>query len=159
MQSVKIICIGKLKDAFFKDASDEYIKRLKAYCKMEIIELPQINLPENPSDAQVEAALDKEGEAILKKIPIGAFVVAMCVEGKLYSSEDLADCIANAAMNSNGIVFIIGGSFGLSPAVKSRASIKMSASKMTFPHRLFRVMLLEQIYRGFKINANEKYHK
>ncbi len=159
MFSVKIICIGKLKDAFFKDASDEYIKRLKAYCKLEITEIPAVNLPENPADAQIEAALSKEGEAIIKKIPNGAAVVAMCVEGKSYSSEALADCMAKAAMQNGEMVFIIGGSYGLAPSVKSKADIRMSMSAMTFPHRLFRVMLLEQIYRGFKINANEKYHK
>ena len=160
MQSMKIICVGKLKDAFFKDASDEYMKRLKAYCKAEIIEIPAVNLPDNPSDALISSALDKEAEAIIKKIPQGATVVAMCVEGKLYSSEDVAECLAKAAMTGNGdIAFIIGGSYGLSEQVKRRASIRMSASKMTFPHRLFRIMLLEQIYRGYKINANEKYHK
>ena len=160
MQSMKIICVGKLKDAFFKDASDEYMKRMKSYCKAEIIEIPAVNLPDNPSDALIQSALDKEAEAIIKKIPQGATVVAMCVEGKLYSSEEVADCLAKAAMTGNGdIAFIIGGSYGLSEQVKRRANIRMSASKMTFPHRLFRVMLLEQIYRGYKINANEKYHK
>lgn len=160
MQSVKIICVGKLKDAFFRDASDEYMKRLKGYCKAEIIEIPAANLPDDPSDAQIEAALDKEAENIIKKIPSGCTVVAMCVEGKLYSSEDVADVLTKAAMCGNGdIAFIIGGSYGLSESVKRRASIRMSASKMTFPHRLFRVMLLEQIYRGYKINSGGKYHK
>lgn len=160
MQTMKIICVGKLKDAFFRDASDEYMKRLKGYCKAEIIEIPAVNLPDNPSDATIDGALKKEGESIMKKIPAGATVVAMCVEGKLYSSEDMADCLSKAAMKGNGdIVFIIGGSYGLDESVKKRADIRMSASKMTFPHRLFRVMLLEQIYRGYKINANEKYHK
>ena len=160
MQSVKIICVGKLKDAFFRDASDEYMKRLKAFCKAEIIEIPAANLPDNPNDAQVEAALEKEAEAILKKMPSGALIVAMCVEGKLYSSEDMAKCIADASMRGNGdITFIIGGSYGISEKVKAKADIRMSASKMTFPHRLFRVMLLEQIYRGYKINQGSKYHK
>ncbi len=160
MQSVKIICVGKLKDAFFRDASDEYMKRLKAFCKAEIIEIPAANLPDDPNDSQVASALEKESEAILKKIPSGAMVVAMCVEGKLFSSEDMAKCIADASMRGNGdIVFIIGGSYGLSDKVKAKADIRMSASKMTFPHRLFRVMLLEQIYRGYKINQGSKYHK
>ena len=160
MQSMKIICVGKLKDAFFRDASDEYMKRLKGYCKAEIIEIPAVNLPDNPSDAQIDAALEKEGEAIIKKIPAGATVVAMCVEGKLYSSEDMADCLAKAAMRGNGdIVFLIGGSFGLAESVKCKAQIRMSASKMTFPHQLMRVILAEQIYRAFKIINNENYHK
>ena len=160
MQSVKIICVGKLKDAFFRDASDEYMKRLKAFCKAEIIEIPQVNLPDDPSDAQIDAALEKEAENIIKKIPSGSTVVAMCVEGKLYSSEDVADILSKAAMSGNGdITFIIGGSYGLSETVKRKASVRMSASKMTFPHRLFRVMLLEQIYRGYKINSGGKYHK
>lgn len=160
MQSVKIICVGKLKDAFFREASDEYMKRLKAYCKAEIIEIPAANLPDDPSDSQIESALEKEAENIIKKIPNGSTVVAMCVEGKLYSSEDVADMLSKSAMTGNGdITFIIGGSYGLSENVKRKASVRMSASKMTFPHRLFRVMLLEQIYRGYKINSGGKYHK
>ena len=159
MQGVKIICVGKLKDKFFRDASDEYMKRLKAYCKAEIIEIPAANLPDDPNDSQIDAALEKEAEAILKKIPSNSTVVAMCVEGKLYSSEDMAELISKSAMNSGEIIFIIGGSYGLSENVKRKANVRMSASKMTFPHRLFRVMLLEQIYRGYKINSGGKYHK
>lgn len=160
MQSVKIICIGKLKDAFFRDASAEYEKRLQAYCKAEIIELPAASLPENPSESQIAAALEKETDAMLRKIPSGCTVVAMCVEGKLYSSEEMASLLASSAMKGNGdLVFLIGGSYGLSERIKKRADVRISASRMTFPHRLFRVMLLEQIYRGYKINAGEKYHK
>ncbi len=159
MQSVKIICVGKLKDKFFRDASDEYMKRLKAYCKAEIIEIPAANLPDAPNDTQISAALEKEAEQILKKIPSNSTVVAMCVEGKLYSSEDMAELLSKSAMNGGDMIFIIGGSYGLSENVKKRADVRMSASKMTFPHRLFRVMLLEQIYRGYKINSGGKYHK
>lgn len=159
MQSVKIICVGKLKDKFFRDASDEYMKRLKGYCKAEIIEIPAANLPDDPNDTQISAALEKEAEQILKKIPSNSTVVAMCVEGKLYSSEDMAELISKSAMNGGDMIFIIGGSYGLSENVKKRADVRMSASKMTFPHRLFRVMLLEQIYRGYKINSGGKYHK
>ncbi len=160
MQSVKIICVGKLKDAFFREASDEYMKRLKAFCKAEIVEIPAANLPDDPNEAQIEAALEKEADAILRKLPSGALTVAMCVEGKLFSSEDMAKCIADASMRGNGdITFIIGGSYGIAERVKKQADIRMSASKMTFPHRLFRVMLLEQIYRGYKINQGSKYHK
>ena len=160
MQSVKIICVGKLKDAFFREASDEYMKRLKAFCKAEVVEIPAANLPDDPNEAQIEAALEKEADAILRKLPSGALTVAMCVEGKLFSSEDMAKCIADASMRGNGdITFIIGGSYGIAERVKKQADIRMSASKMTFPHRLFRVMLLEQIYRGYKINQGSKYHK
>ncbi len=160
MQSVKIICVGRLKDAFFRDASDEYMKRLKSFCKAEIIEIPAANLPDDPNESQISAALEKEGDAILKKISPSETVVAMCVEGKLFSSEDVAQCLRSASMSGNGdIVFIIGGSYGIAEKVKRKADIRMSASKMTFPHRLFRVMLLEQIYRGYKINQGSKYHK
>lgn len=159
MLSVNIICVGKLKDKFFKEAADEYIKRLKGYCKMEITEIPQTTLPENPSDAQIKAALVKEGQLILKSIKKASYTAAMCVEGKLYSSEDMAEFIQAGALKGGSVTFIIGGSCGLADEVKNAADVKMSVSKMTFPHRLFRVMLLEQIYRGFKINAGEKYHK
>ncbi len=160
MQGVKIICVGRLKDTFFKAASEEYLKRLKAYCKTEIIEINASNLPDNPSDAQIEAAIEKEGEAIMKKLPQGITAAAMCIEGKQISSEDMAQLLAKAAEQKNGnIAFIIGGSYGLSQKVKDKADFRISASKMTFPHRLFRVMLLEQIYRGYKINEGSKYHK
>lgn len=159
MQAVTIIAVGKLKDDFFKAAGDEYLKRLKSYAKVQIIEIPQTVLPDNPNDTQISSALEKEAEQIIKKIPKGAVVVSMCVEGKLYSSEDLAELMKKSAMETSDIVFIIGGSVGLSERVKAMSKVRMSASKMTFPHRLFRVMLLEQIYRAYKINAGEKYHK
>jgi len=160
MLSVDIICVGKLKDAFFEDASDEYLKRLKAYCRMTVTEIKAAALPDEPNDTQINAALKKEGSEILKKIPSSAFVVSLCIEGKLFSSEDIG-ALFNKVSNSScsQIVFIIGGSYGLSENVKKRSDIRMSMSKMTFPHRLARIMLLEQIYRGFKINAGEKYHK
>ncbi len=160
MLSVDIICVGKLKDAFFEDASDEYLKRLKAYCRMTVTEIKAAALPDEPNEAQISAALEKEGSEILKKIPSSARVVSLCIEGKLYSSEDMGTLFKNAGNSGcSQIVFIIGGSYGLSENVKKRSDIRMSMSKMTFPHRLARIMLLEQIYRGFKINAGEKYHK
>ncbi len=160
MQKVTLICVGKLKDSFFKDASREYLKRLQPYCKLDIIEIPQQNISDNPNESEIKTALDKEGEQIIKKIPPRSTITAMCIEGQMYSSEELADCMSKAAMAGDGsITFIIGGSCGLSESVKSKANIKMSVSKMTFPHRLFRIMLLEQIYRACKINAGEKYHK
>ncbi len=160
MLSVSIICIGKLKDAFFEMASDEYIKRLGAFAKVNITEIKAANLPEKPSDSEIEAALEKEAQAISGKIPKGAKVVSLCIEGKLYSSEDMARLLGDTALSGQShIVFIIGGSYGLSEKIKAQSSVRLSMSKMTFPHRLARVMLLEQIYRGFKINAGESYHK
>ena len=160
MLTITIICVGRLKDAFFEDAAKEYGKRLTAYAKVNTVELKAADLPQEPSAAEVSAALEKEGAEILKKIPSGAKVVALCVEGKPYSSEELADYF-NACANAgcSHIVFIIGGSCGLSENVKRAAHVRLSMSRMTFPHRLARVMLLEQIYRACKINAGEKYHK
>ena len=160
MQSVTIISVGKLKDAFFNEASDEYLKRLKAFAKMNVVEIKAGVLPENPKDSEINAVLEKEGEEILRKIPSNAKVVSLCIEGKLYSSEDLAELFESTALSGiSHIVFIIGGSYGLSHKVKSRSDIMLSMSKMTFPHRLARIMLLEQIYRACKINAGEAYHK
>lgn len=160
MQTVTIISVGKLKDAFFNEASDEYLKRLKAFAKMNVIEIKAGVLPENPKDSEINAVLEKEGEEILKKIPSGAKVISLCIEGKLYSSEDLAMLFEETALSGTShIVFIIGGSYGLSEKVKNRSDIRLSMSKMTFPHRLARIMLLEQIYRACKINAGEAYHK
>lgn len=160
MQKVSIICVGKMKEKFYIEAAAEYGKRLSRFCKLEIIELPEDRLPEDPSKAQIEAALAKESEAIRAKLPSGAMIVAMCVEGKTRSSEELAALMAQSA-NQGGshVVFLIGGSFGLHPSVKALAAVKLSMSPMTFPHHLARVMLLEQIYRAYQINAGSKYHK
>ena len=160
MLNITIICIGRLKDAFFEAASKEYLKRLGAYAKVNAVELKAVDLPQEPSASEISAALEREGAEILKKIPSGARVVALCVEGKLYSSEELAaDFTAAANGGTSHIVFVIGGSYGLSEAVKRASQVRLSMSRMTFPHRLARVMLLEQIYRACKINAGEKYHK
>lgn len=160
MQKVSIICVGKMKEKFYIDAAAEYVKRLSRFCKLEIIELPEDRLPEEPSQAQIDAALAKEAEAIRAKLPASAYIVAMCVEGRTRSSEELAHLMADSA-NQGGshMVFLIGGSFGLHPSVKALAAVKLSMSPMTFPHHLARVMLLEQIYRAYQINAGSKYHK
>ena len=160
MQKVSIICVGKMKEKFYIDAAAEYAKRLSRFCKLEIIELPEDRLPEDPSQAQIDAALAKEADAIRAKLPSSAAIIAMCVEGKTRSSEELARLMAESA-NQGGshLVFLIGGSFGLHPTIKALASVKLSMSPMTFPHHLARVMLLEQIYRGYQINAGSKYHK
>lgn len=160
MQKVSIICVGKMKEKFYIEAAAEYGKRLSRFCKLEIIELPEDRLPEDPSKAQIDAALAKEAETIRAKLPSGAMIVAMCVEGKTRSSEELAALMEQSA-NQGGshVVFLIGGSFGLHPSVKALAAVKLSMSPMTFPHHLARVMLLEQIYRAYQINAGSKYHK
>lgn len=160
MLSINIICVGRLKDKFFEEAAGEYLKRLKSYAKVTITEIKAVELPDEPNASQISAALEKEGSEILKKIPSNAKVVTLCIEGKLFSSEDTAKLLSDTALSGcSEIVFIIGGSYGLSENVKQRSDVRLSMSKMTFPHRLARIMLLEQIYRGFKINAGEKYHK
>lgn len=160
MISVTIICVGRLKDAFFDEASAEYLKRLKPYAKMNTVEIKQSPLSETPSQAEIDRALEAESCEILKKIPPNSTVIAMCIEGKQYSSEEFSRVFTDTALSGRShIVFVIGGSCGLADSVKRIADIKMSMSKMTFPHRLARVMLLEQIYRAFKIAAGEKYHK
>lgn len=160
MFNVTIISVGRLKDKFYEDASAEYLKRLSAYAKVSVFELKAADLPDNPSEALINAALQKEGREIIKKIPYDALAVSLCVEGKLFSSEELANLFENSAGNGiSHIAFIIGGSYGLSDEVKSNTKIRLSMSRMTFPHRLARIMLLEQIYRAFKISKGEKYHK
>ena len=160
MQKVTILCVGKLKEKFYTDAAAEYVKRLSRFCKPEIIELPEERLPEDPSPALIDAALAREAEAIRAKLPAGAFPIAMCVEGPLLSSEELAKRMAGwANQGGSHLVFLIGGSFGLHPSIKAAASARISMSPMTFPHHLARVMLLEQIYRAYQINAGTRYHK
>lgn len=160
MIKLKVIALGKLKEKYLKDAVDEYLKRLSAYAKTEIAEIEPIRLSDNPSKAEIERALDGEAEQILKKIPEGALVTALCIEGKQYSSEEFHEVInSHILKGASNLVFIIGSSYGLSEKIKNMAHIKLSFSKMTFPHQLFRVMLLEQIYRNFKIGDGSKYHK
>ena len=160
MQRVTILCVGKLKEKFYTDAAAEYVKRLGRFCKIEIIELGEERLPDDPSPAQIEAALSKEADAIRAKLLPSAAVIAMCVEGKTMSSEALAKLMADtASQGQSHLVFLIGGSFGLHSSVKALAAYCLSMSPMTFPHHLARVMLLEQIYRGYQINAGSRYHK
>ena len=160
MLSIKTICVGKLKETFYIDAVSEYQKRLSGYCRLEIEEIPECRLPSNPSEAEIEAALTKEANGIKLRIPQGALVVALCIEGKELESLQLAKFIQLCAVQGkNRICFIIGGSIGLHDSIKEQADIRLSMSKMTFPHHLARVMLLEQIYRSFKIAEGSKYHK
>ena len=139
MLNIKIICVGKLKEKHYLAAAAEYMKRLSALCRLEVEELPESRLPADPSPAEVEQALKKEGESIALRIPSGALAVALCVEGKELDSLRF--------------------SVGLSPEIKERAEVRMSMSKMTFPHHLARIMLLEQLYRAFQIREGTRYHK
>ena len=160
MQKVSIVCVGKLKEKFYNDAAAEYAKRLSRFCKLDIVELNEERLPEDPSPAQIEAALSKEADTIRAKLPPAAMAVALCVEGKQRSSEELARLMADSASRGvSHLVFLIGGSFGLHPSIKELAAVRLSMSPMTFPHHLARVMLLEQIYRAYQINAGTRYHK
>lgn len=152
--------MGKLKESFYVEAVAEYSKRLKGYCKCEILQLKEENLGQNPSEKEILQGLEREGQRILEKIPSRATVVALCVEGTLLSSEQVAALLSDCQHQGSGqMVFLIGGSYGMAESVKILASHKISMSKMTFPHHLARVMLLEQIYRGFKIEEGSTYHK
>ncbi|MCF0120323.1 MAG: 23S rRNA (pseudouridine(1915)-N(3))-methyltransferase RlmH [Oscillospiraceae bacterium] len=160
MVNITLICVGKMKEKHFISAADEYIKRLGAYCRLEVIELSEARLPQSPTDGEISAALKSEADAIAARIPKGAGVIAMCIEGKELSSEALSETVTR--MTSSGVsklCFIIGGSFGLHESVKKSADLRLSMSPMTFPHHLARVMLLEQIYRAFKIAEGGRYHK
>jgi 23S rRNA (pseudouridine1915-N3)-methyltransferase len=158
--NITVICLGKLKEKYLRDAIDEYSKRLSAYGRVDIIELNPVRLSDNPSSQEIDNALEKEAEEIKKKIPNNSFTFALCIEGKPQSSEAFAQTIKKAAVSGkSNITFIIGSSYGLSPSIKALADNRLSFSPMTFPHQLMRVMLLEQIYRAFQINNNGKYHK
>lgn len=160
MLAVRLICVGKLKEKFYREACAEYEKRLKGYCKLEIIELTEQRLPERPTQSLIDAALCKEAEAIDAKIPRGAGVIALCIEGKERSSEELAALFEDFTNRGiSQLCLVIGGSCGLDKALKRRADVRLSMSPMTFPHHLARVMVLEQLYRALNIAAGGKYHK
>ena len=158
--NISIICVGKLKEKYWRGAVSEYSKRLKRFCNLEIIELKETRLPDKAGAAEEEAVKESEGTDILKKIKDNMYVIALEVQGKKLSSEKLAEKMDRLALDGHSnIAFVIGGSLGLSKAVSSRADYSLSFSDMTFPHQMMRVILLEQIYRSFKINHNETYHK
>lgn len=160
MLRVSIVCVGKLKEKYLKDAVAEYVKRLQAFCKFDIIEVDEEKITDVPNDSQIENILNAEGKRILSKIDKSTKVVAMCIEGKQKSSEAFANYFSDSAVSGvSSIAFVIGGSWGLSADIKRRADLKLSMSEMTFPHQLARVMLCEQIYRAFSINSGAKYHK
>ena len=159
MQTIQILALGKCKEGYLREACREYEKRLSRYCRLQITELESAALSQNPSEKEIAAALEKEGEELLKRAK--GYCIAMCIEGKQLTSPGLAEKLEQAAQggDSGAVTFLIGSSYGLAPAVKQRAQLRLSMSAMTFPHQLARVMLLEQIYRGYQILAGTKYHK
>ena len=159
MLHIKLITVGSLKESYLREAVAEYQKRLNAYAKVEIAELKEARVTENPAAAEIEAALEKEADAILAAIPPRAFTVALCVEGQSRSSEQLATLLQDAMSRASELCLIIGSSHGLSPRVKARADYKLSVSKLTFPHQMMRVLLLETVYRSLSILHGSKYHK
>ena len=160
MLSITLLCVGKLKESYWRDACAEYEKRLGAFCRFRLVEVAEERLTDNPSAAQISATIEAEGKRIMEQIPRDGAVIPLCIEGKEMDSPALAARMQKLAVDGTShIVFIIGGSWGLSDAVKSRAVLRLSMSPMTFPHQMARVMVLEQIYRAFQISSGEKYHK
>lgn len=160
MFDITLITVGKLKEKFYLAASEEYKKRLSGYCRFQIVELPEAKLPEDPSPAEIAAGLEKEADLILSKIPKGAWFCVFTPEGKLLSSEALAEQMKQVKLSGkSSACFLIGSSFGMAPRVKGAANFRLSMSPMTFPHHLARVMVLEQLYRAEAIQAGSKYHK
>ncbi len=160
MHKITILCVGGLKEAYWRDACKEYQKRLGAFCRFQIVEVAEERVPQNPSSAQIRSTIDAEGERLLAKLDASTYPVALCIEGKLISSEQLSAQIDRLGVAGDGnITFIIGGSWGLSDAVKAKARWHLSMSPMTFPHQLARVMLCEQIYRALQIMHGGQYHK
>ena len=157
---ISVVCVGKVKEKFYRDAIDEFSKRLSRYCKLEIIEVADEKTPDQASETEVKLIKDKEGDRILNSIKDDAYVICLCIDGKSLSSEELAEKMEQITIQgSSHICFVIGGSLGLADSVVKRADFKLSFSKMTFPHQLMRVILLEQVYRAYRIINHEPYHK
>lgn len=157
---ITVVTVGKIKEKFYTEALAEYAKRLSRYCKLEIVQVADEKTPDKASELEEQQIKKREGERILAQIKDGAYVIALAIEGKMLDSEELAKKIEQLGVGGTSqIVFVIGGSLGLSDAVLKRADYKLSFSKMTFPHQLMRVILLEQIYRSYRIIAGEPYHK
>lgn len=158
--NIELICVGRLKEKYYVGAAEEYLKRLSAFCKIHVTELSEQALPIRPSQAQIDLALRREAADILQKLPKGSRTVALCVEGKLLSSENLAETFSRWMVDgTSAVTLVIGGSFGLHPSVKEAADLCLSMSPMTFPHHLARIMVLEQLYRAFQIREGSRYHK
>ena len=157
---ITLITVGKIKEKFYQDAISEYAKRLSRYCKLDVIQVTDEKTPDGASEALETQIKEKEGKRILENIKDGSFVIALAIDGAMLDSVELAGKIEKWGISGvSQLVFIIGGSLGLSPQVVARANFKLSFSPMTFPHQLARVMLLEQTYRAMKIAAGERYHK
>lgn len=156
--NITILCVGKIKEKYFTDAINEYKKRMSRFAKFNIVEIPDEKIPDRASEKEMNAVKDKEGKAILSALK-GGYVISMCIEGTELPSEKIAEKIEAVAMHSSDITFIIGSSLGLSDEVKARSDFRLSFGRVTLPHQLMRVVLCEQIYRAFKINHNESYHK
>lgn len=160
MLNITLICVGRMRENHYISAFAEYEKRLKPFCKFELTELNEVKLSQNPSQAEIESGVAKEAVTIESHIPSGAYVIAMCIEGKQISSNAFAELLQKCANDGKSrICFVVGSSFGLDTCIKKRADLCLSMSEMTFPHHLARVMLAEQIYRGIMINEGSKYHK
>ena len=160
MFEITLIAMGKLKEQFYLSAAAEYEKRMKGYCNFKIIELPEVRLPEDPSHAEIAAGLEKEAETILAKRPKNCWLCVFTPEGKILSSEDFAGKLKDVKLSGkSSACFLIGSSFGISPRIKEKADFQLSMGRMTFPHHLARIMVLEQIYRAEAIQAGSKYHK
>lgn len=160
MFEITLIAMGKLKEKFYLSAAAEYEKRMKGFCQFKLLELPEVRLPDNPSPAEIQAGLEKEAETILTKIPKGSWFCTLTPEGKMLSSDALADKLASVKNSGkSSACFLIGSSFGIAQRIKDKADFKLSMSPMTFPHHLARIMVLEQLYRAEAIQAGSKYHK
>lgn len=159
MLNVTLITVGNLKEAYLREAAAEYEKRLNGFCKLDCIQLKEVKLPEDPTSAQISAALTAEGKQILASIPSRAYRVALCVEGQQLSSEQLAQRLDEIGQTHGSLCLIIGSSYGIAPEVKAACDFRLSVSKLTFPHQLMRVLLLETIYRSLGIVKGTKYHK
>lgn len=159
MLRIVLIAVGDLKEGYLREACAEYEKRLGAFCRLEVVQIKETGLPENPGEAEIASALDREGEKILAAMPPRTYRIALCVEGKQLSSEELAEKLGDIGNRHGAVTLVIGSSHGLSPKVKEACDMKLSVSRLTFPHRLMRVILLETVYRSLSILHGTKYHK
>ncbi|MBR0491768.1 MAG: 23S rRNA (pseudouridine(1915)-N(3))-methyltransferase RlmH [Clostridia bacterium] len=159
MLNINIICVGKIKEKFFSSAIEEYSKRLSKYCKLDILELPDEKIPDNPNETIENIVKEKECNNILKHLKKDSYIIALDLKGKEYTSVEFSEKLESLSMTNSKITFIIGGSLGLTDNLLSHCNEKICFSKMTFPHQLIRIFLVEQIYRAFKISNNESYHK
>ena len=159
MATIRFITVGTLKEDYLRAAVSEYEKRLSGFCRVEQINIKEAKLPQDPSESEIKRALDEEAKQILAAMPDKSYKIAMCVEGKQLSSEELAEQLERIEQQSGDVCFIIGSSYGLAPVVKARADLRLSVSRLTFPHQLMRVLLLEAVYRAFNIRKGTRYHK